>query len=131
MTFVIFITVNDALNIPTWVFDKYYYTTHNIHIKEMLSMNALENKTVYDKAIINRINRLQGQINGALKMIEEGKNCKEVVTQLSAAKSALNRTMNVIVSENLVECVKEAMNNPEENTDELVKEAVELLNKSR
>lgn len=96
-----------------------------------MQLNSLETKTVYDKAIINRINRLQGQINGALKMIEEGKNCKEVVTQLSAAKSALNRTMNVIVSENLVECVKEAMNNPEENTDELVKEAVELLNKSR
>lgn len=94
-------------------------------------MVKLEDKTVYDKAIVNRINRLQGQINGALKMIEEGKDCKVVVTQLSAAKSALNRTMNVIVSENLVECVKETMNNPDEDTDELVKEAVELLNKSR
>ena len=94
-------------------------------------MVKLEDKTVYDKAIVNRINRLQGQINGALKMIEEGKDCKDDVTQLSAAKSALNRTMNVIVSENLVECVKETMNNPDEDTDELVKEAVELLNKSR
>lgn len=94
-------------------------------------MVKLEDKTVYDKAIVNRINRLQGQINGALKMIEEGKDCKDVVTQLSAAKSALNRTMNLIVSENLVECVKETMNNPDEDTDELVKEAVELLNKSR
>ena len=94
-------------------------------------MVKLEDKTVYDKAIVNWINRLQGQINGALKMIEEGKDCKDVVTQLSAAKSALNRTMNVIVSENLVECVKETMNNPDEDTDELVKEAVELLNKSR
>ncbi|CAM4311205.1 metal-sensitive transcriptional regulator [Lacicoccus alkaliphilus] len=94
-------------------------------------MVKLEDKTVYDKAIVNRINRLQGQINGALKMIEEGKDCKDVVTQLSAAKSALNRTMNVIVSENLVECVKETMNNPDEDTDALVKEAVELLNKSR
>lgn len=94
-------------------------------------MDTLEEQTVYDKAIINRIHRLQGQINGALKMIEEGKSCKDVVTQLSAAKSALNRTMNVIVSENLVQCVKETMNNPDEDTDELVKEAVELLNKSR
>lgn len=94
-------------------------------------MATLKEQTVYDKAVINRIHRLQGQINGALKMMEEGKNCKDVVTQLSAAKSALNRTMNVIVSENLVECVKEAMNNPDEDMDELVSEAVELLNKSR
>ncbi|SDK87785.1 metal-sensing transcriptional repressor [Lacicoccus qingdaonensis] len=88
-------------------------------------------KTIYDKAIINRINRLQGQINGALKMIEEGKGCREVVMQLSAAKNALNRTMNIIVSENLVQCVKDTMDNPDEDTDALVKEAVELLNKSR
>ena len=93
---------------------------------------TVEDQTyLYDKAIINRINRLQGQINGAKKMIEEGENCRDVVTQLSAAKSALNRTMNVIISENLVECVKEAMIHPEQNADDLIKEAVELLNKSR
>lgn len=93
---------------------------------------TVEDQTyVYDKAIINRINRLQGQISGAKKMIEEGENCRDVVTQLSAAKSALNRTMNVIISENLVECVKEAMIHPEQNADDLIKEAVELLNKSR
>ncbi|WP_462422235.1 metal-sensing transcriptional repressor [Salinicoccus sp. Marseille-QA3877] len=91
----------------------------------------MENEKLYDKAIINRINRLQGQINGALKMIEEGKGCREVVMQLSAAKSALNRTMNIIVSENLVQCVKESMDSSDEDTDVLVKEAVELLNKSR
>lgn len=93
---------------------------------------TVEDQTyVYDKAIINSINRLQGQINGAKKMIEEGENCRDVVTQLSAAKSALNRTMNVIISENLVECVKGAMNHPDQDADELIKEAVELLNKSR
>ncbi|WP_411842416.1 metal-sensing transcriptional repressor [Salinicoccus sp. HZC-1] len=94
-------------------------------------MTELNEQTVYDKAIVNRINRLQGQINGALKMIEEGKSCRDVVMQLSAAKNALNRTMNVIVSENLVECVKEAMDNEDAETDEIIKEAVELLNKSR
>lgn len=94
-------------------------------------MTSIKEKTVYDKAVMNRIHRLQGQINGALKMMEDGKDCKDVVTQLSAAKSALNRTMNVIVSDNLVQCVKETMNDPDENTDDLVKEAVELLNKSR
>lgn len=94
-------------------------------------MTVDNDKYVYDQAVVNRINRLQGQINGALKMIEAGENCRDVVTQLSAAKNALNRTMNVIVSENLVECVKEAMNDSDQDTDALVKEAVELLNKSR
>lgn len=94
-------------------------------------MTELDAQAAYDKAIVNRINRLQGQINGALKMIEEGKSCREVVMQLSAAKNALDRTMNVIVSENLVECVKEAMTSEDAETDAIIKEAVELLNKSR
>ncbi len=94
-------------------------------------MTEFDIQVAYDKAIVNRINRLQGQINGALKMIEEGQGCRDVITQLSAAKNALNRTMNIIVSENLVQCVKETMDNPDENADELVKEAVELLNKSK
>lgn len=121
------------LLIPKGVFDKFNFNLYNMNIskKKVMLLATLEEQTVYDKAVINRINRLQGQINGALKMIEEGKDCKDVVTQLSAAKSALNRTMNVIVSENLVQCVRETMNNPDEDTDELVREAVELLNKSR
>ena len=93
-------------------------------------MMNINKQTTYDRAVINRIKRLQGQINGALKMMEEGKDCKEVVTQLSAAKSALNRTMNVIVSDNLVQCVRESVLNNDEKTDELVSQAVELLNKS-
>jgi len=93
-------------------------------------MMNINQQTTYNRAVINRIKRLQGQINGALKMMEEGKDCKEVVTQLSAAKSALNRSMNVIVSDNLVQCVRDSFLNNDENTDELVSQAVELLNKS-
>lgn len=62
-------------------------------------------------------------------MMEENKDCKEVITQLSAVRSAVDRTMGVIVSSNLVECVREA--DKEEKTDELIKEAVSLLVKSR
>lgn len=122
-----------TLHIPNGVFDKCNFNLYNMNIskKKVMLLATLEEQTVYDKAVINRINRLQGQINGALKMIEEGKDCKDVVTQLSAAKSALDRSMNVIVSENLVQCVRETMNNPDEDTDALVKEAIELLNKSR
>lgn len=36
--------------------------------------------------MINRINRVQGQLNGVIKMMEEGKHCKDVITQLSASK---------------------------------------------
>ena len=54
--------------------------------------------------MINRIH-IQGQLNGVIKMMEE-KNCKDVISQLSASKSSIQRLMGIIISENLVECVK-------------------------
>ncbi|MEH7453348.1 metal-sensitive transcriptional regulator [Gottfriedia acidiceleris] len=84
----------------------------------------------YDDPVKNRIKRIEGQIRGILKMLEEDKDCKDVITQLSAVKSALDRTIGVIVSSNLVDCVRNANENGQDAED-LVKEAVNLLVKSR
>ncbi|GAA0467556.1 metal-sensitive transcriptional regulator [Alkalibacillus silvisoli] len=84
----------------------------------------------YDPKVKNRIKRLEGQLRGVLRMMEEGEDCREVITQLSASRTAIDRTIGVIVSENLIECVREAEENGE-NTDDRVKEAVNLLVKSR
>ncbi|GAA0330372.1 metal-sensitive transcriptional regulator [Bacillus carboniphilus] len=84
----------------------------------------------YTDQIKNRVKRMEGQLRGVLKMMEEGKDCKEVIMQLSAVRSAVDRTVGVIVSSNLVECVLDAEKNGE-STDELIKEAVSLLVKSR
>ncbi|MCI2256160.1 metal-sensitive transcriptional regulator [Domibacillus sp. PGB-M46] len=85
---------------------------------------------VYDKKIENRLKRIEGQIRGVMNMMQEGKDCKEVVMQLSAVRSAIDRTMGVIVSTNLEQCIRENIE-AGEGTDTLVKEAVELLVKSR
>lgn len=84
----------------------------------------------YNDQIKNRVKRMEGQLRGILKMMDDGKDCKEVVMQLSAVRSAIDRTVGVIVSSNLVECVLEAEKNGIE-TDEFIKEAVNLLVKSR
>ncbi len=84
----------------------------------------------YNDQIKNRVKRMEGQLRGILKMMEENKECKDVITQLSAVRTAVDRTMGVIVSSNLVECVLEAEKSGEK-TDDLIKEAVNLLVKSR
>ncbi|MFC4410752.1 metal-sensitive transcriptional regulator [Chungangia koreensis] len=84
----------------------------------------------YNDQMKNRIKRMEGQLRGVLKMMEEGKDCRDVVTQLSAVRSAVDRTVGVIVSSNLVECVIEAENTGSDK-DEIIKEAVNLLVKSR
>ncbi|MBG9574386.1 metal-sensitive transcriptional regulator [Cytobacillus firmus] len=85
----------------------------------------------YNVQIKNRVKRIEGQLRGILRMMEENKDCKDVITQLSAARTAIDRTIGVIVSENLVECVQKANENDEKSMEELVKEAVNLLVKSR
>ena len=84
----------------------------------------------YDKQVKNRLKRIEGQLKGVLNMMEQGKDCRDIVTQLSAARSAIDRTMGVIGRANLERCVRESIEKGE-NTENLVKEAVELLVKSR
>ena len=85
----------------------------------------------YNDPIKNRVKRIEGQLRGILRMMEEEKDCKDVITQLSAARTAIDRTIGVIVSSNLVECVKKVNEEGEQSTEELVKEAVNLLVRSR
>lgn len=85
----------------------------------------------YNTQIKNRVKRMEGQLRGILRMLEENKDCKEVITQLSAVRTAVDRTMGVIVSSNLVDCVQKANENEETNAEDLIKEAVNLLVKSR
>lgn len=85
----------------------------------------------YNDQIKNRTKRIEGQIRGILRMMEENKDCKDVITQLSAARTAIDRTIGVIVSSNLVECVRIANETGDRNAEDLVREAVNLLVKSR
>ncbi|OMF79917.1 metal-sensitive transcriptional regulator [Paenibacillus glucanolyticus] len=84
----------------------------------------------YNDQMKNRIKRIEGQLRGILKMMEENKDCREVITQLSASRTAIDRTIGVVVSSNLVDCVRKAEENGED-TEKLVLEAVNLLVKSR
>jgi DNA-binding FrmR family transcriptional regulator len=84
----------------------------------------------YNANIKNRIKRVEGQLRGIVRMMEQGEDCKDVITQLSAAKIALDRSVGLIVSLNLVECVKDSQKTGK-SKQELVKEAVNLLVKSR
>jgi DNA-binding FrmR family transcriptional regulator len=84
----------------------------------------------YNDKIKNRVKRIEGQLRGILRMMEEDKDCKEVITQLSAARTAIDRTIGVVVSSNLIKCVRDAEDSGQDS-EQLVKDAVELLVKSR
>jgi DNA-binding FrmR family transcriptional regulator len=55
--------------------------------------------------VINRIKRAQGQLAGVLKMLEDGRHCEDVVTQLAAVSKALDRAGFAIVASGLQTCL--------------------------
>ena len=54
--------------------------------------------------VIRRLRRAQGQIGGVIKMIEDGRDCADVVTQLAAASRALDRAGFKIIATGLQQC---------------------------
>ncbi len=54
--------------------------------------------------VLNRLRRAQGQLAGVIAMIEQGRNCKDVVTQLAAVSKALDRAGFKIVATGMREC---------------------------
>ena len=84
----------------------------------------------YNKNIINRMKRAEGQMRGILAMMESEKDCSDVVTQLSAVRSSIDRAMGIIVAENLVACVNDQEKDGM-SKEESVQQAINLLDKSR
>jgi DNA-binding FrmR family transcriptional regulator len=62
----------------------------------------VDSQTMAD--VIKRLRRAQGQIGGVIKMIEEGRDCADVVTQLAAASRALDRAGFKIIATGLQQC---------------------------
>jgi DNA-binding FrmR family transcriptional regulator len=58
-------------------------------------------------AIKQRLARAQGQLGGILKMLEEGRECTDILTQLSAAQSAISRAGFALITTGISHCAKD------------------------
>jgi len=56
-------------------------------------------------AVTNRLRRAQGQIGGVLRMIEQGRECEDIVTQLAAVNHALDRAGFALIATSLKQCL--------------------------
>jgi CsoR family transcriptional regulator, copper-sensing transcriptional repressor len=74
--------------------------------------------------ILNRLRRLEGQIRGLQSMIESGKDCDALLTQVMAAKSALNQVGLLIIGHSMKTCL---LSGEAETKEQLVDEALAVL----
>ena len=72
-------------------------------------------------AIMTRIKRAQGQLGGIIRMLEEGRNCDEIVTQMSAVSKAVHTAAFTLISASLEECIIEGRSDQKAVSEKLRK----------
>lgn len=80
------------------------------------------------KDLLNRLNRIEGQVRGVRKMVEEERYCVDILTQVSAIQSALNSFNKKLLSSHIHSCVVEDIQNGRvEAVDELCETIQKLM----
>jgi DNA-binding FrmR family transcriptional regulator len=77
-----------------------------------------------DKAIRDRLRRAHGQLGGVIGMLEQGRACEDVVTQLMAVRAAVDRAAGELVMAHIDECIGRL---PPEQVKETLGRAVKML----
>ncbi len=80
------------------------------------------------KALINRLSRIEGQIRGIKKMVEQDAYCTDIITQVAAANAALNSFNKELLSTHIKTCVAEDIKaGKEETVDDLLATLQKLM----
>ena len=78
------------------------------------------------KDLKTRLNRIEGQIRGISKMVDDGAYCVDILTQVNAARCSLNSFSKVLLASHIKSCVEDDVRN---GSEEKIDELVELLQK--
>jgi len=81
------------------------------------------------KAVVNRLSKAIGHLESIKKMVEDGRDCAEVLTQLAAVKSAINNTGNVILKDHLEHCIVDAVRDGDNAAIEELNKAIDRFMK--
>jgi len=80
---------------------------------------------------LKRLSRIEGQVRGLSRMVEEGRYCIDVVTQIRAARAALNRVEEEVLRAHIQHCVAHAMTSGDEAEQRLkIDELMDVLARS-
>ena len=80
----------------------------------------------HTKAVLNRLSRAIGHLGAIKKMVEDGRDCSEILIQLSAVKSQIVGTSKAVLKDHLEHCVKNAV---EERNDDAIRQLQEAIDR--
>ena len=100
---------------------------YTVHIPHRGILEILMEQHEHTKVVLNRIARACGHLNAIKKMVEDGRDCSEILIQLSAVKAEIANTSKVILKDHLDHCVVTAVQENDEETIRLLKTAIDQL----
>ena len=82
-------------------------------------------------SVLKRLSRIEGQIRGLARMVEDDRYCIDVVTQISAARAALRRAEEQILQDHVAHCVEHAISSGDKNAQrEKISEIMAVLGRA-
>ncbi len=95
------------------------------HCEYCSNKSKKREKTEY-KDLIKRLNRIEGQVRGVKRMVEEDAYCTDILTQVSAVTAALNSFNKALLANHIRSCVAD---NIRSGNDEVIDELVSTIQK--
>ncbi|MGI9953003.1 metal-sensitive transcriptional regulator [Moorellaceae bacterium AZ2] len=77
--------------------------------------------------ILLRLRKIEGQVKGLQRMVEENKYCVDVLVQIAAVRAALKTVGNMIIEQHVRGCVRNAI--AQKRDDEVIEELIDVLNR--
>jgi DNA-binding FrmR family transcriptional regulator len=99
------------------------------HSREHEHSHAHTHTHNHTKQVLDRLARAIGHLTSVRRMVEEGRDCSEVLIQLAAVRSAINGTCKVILKDHLDHCIVDAVNTGDMDTIDDLNHAIEMLMK--
>jgi DNA-binding FrmR family transcriptional regulator len=82
------------------------------------------------EALIRRLKRIEGQVKGIQKMVDEERYCVDVLVQISAIRSAINKVGTIILENHVKGCVSQSLKNgDDESTEVMINELISTIDK--
>lgn len=81
------------------------------------------------KAVLNRLSRAIGHLESIRRMVEDGRDCTEVLIQLSAVKSAINNTGKIILQDHIEHCIVDAVEHGDKDAIRELEKAIDRFMK--
>ncbi|MGN0465120.1 MAG: metal-sensing transcriptional repressor [Lachnospiraceae bacterium] len=98
---------------------------HSHHEDEKENLHLHTHSHAQTKAVLNRMSRIIGHMEAIKTMVEDGRDCAEILVQISAVRSALNGVGKVILKDHIEHCIVDAVRENDVDTIEELKKAID------